>query len=159
VWRWSGSQIKPQTYLYHHFGGKKQRRVELTFNWETGIVTNTVDNDPWSMAVPDDALDKLIYQFSIMLDLQNNPGELIYPVADGGHLKIYHFEIVGEETVQTPMGTYKAVKINRIGGKRPTTIWCAKELDYMAVRIEQEEDSGVKLKMILRDLEWKGPPR
>ncbi|KAF0191419.1 MAG: isoprenoid biosynthesis protein [Gammaproteobacteria bacterium] len=157
TWRWTGSRIKPQTYLYHHFGGKKQRRVELAFDWQNGIVTNTVDNDPWTMKIPENTLDKLVYQFSIMIDLQNNRSELIYPVADGGELKTYHFEIVGEETLQTPMGVFKATRINRIGGKRPTTIWCAKELDYMAVRIEQTEDNGTQLLMQLRDLEWHAP--
>lgn len=157
VWQWNGSRIIPQTYLYHHFGGKKERRVELNFDWQRGTVTNIVDNDPWTMKIPEGTLDKLIYQFAITLDLGNKPRELIYPVADGGELKTYHFNVLGEETLRTPMGTFRAVKIHRVGGKRPTTIWAAKELDYLGVRIEQQEDNGGRLLMELRTLEWHGP--
>ena len=155
VWKWDGEHIKPLEYLYHHFGGKKERRVELSFDWKTHVVTNTIDNDPWRMQIPDDVLDKLVYQFSIMVDLQDHPKELIYPVADGGQLKTYELAVVGEEKLQTPLGKLATVKLTRVGGAYPITIWCAKEFDYMPVRIEQLRDNGTRLRMLIRKIEWK----
>lgn len=156
-WLWDGKRIRPQEYLYHQYGGKKKRRVELTFDWQNKMVRNLVNNDPWTMEVPDDVLDKLVYQFAIMVDLRENPEELIYPVADGGKLKVYHLKVVGEERLQTPLGRLTTVKLTRIGGSRPTTLWCAKEYGYMPVRIEQVTDDGEELRMQIRKIEWHAP--
>lgn len=143
VWEFAGERPRPLHYEYHHTGRGEGRHVELDFNWRNGTVVNTVNDLPWSMSVPGSAQDKLLYQYTMMRDLQNGASELEYEVADGGELKTYRFERLGTETLKTPLGRLETVKLQRISGDRRTVIWCAPRYGYMPVRVEQHRDRKV----------------
>ena len=53
----------------------------------------------------------------------------------------YEFEIIGEERVYTSLGSYKTIKIHhrRYHKNKNITLWCAPELNYLPVKIIQEE--------------------
>ena len=94
------------------------------------------------MPVPQKTVDKLSYQISLMLKLAGKPEKhFSFHVADGGKLKEYQFEIMGEERVYTSLGSYKALKIQhqRYQKDKNITLWCAPELNYLPVKIIQEE--------------------
>jgi hypothetical protein len=146
-WSFDGTYIRPLEYVYNRYGGSKTRRVKLDFDWQRHTVTNTIDGDPWRMEIPDHTQDKLVYQLSIMYDLLNGKKELAYKIADGGKLKDYAFEIQGEETLNTELGRIKTVRIQRIGDKRDTTVWCAPQYSYLPVRLEQQDTDGSELTM------------
>lgn len=137
--------IQPQSYKYLQIQNNKTRRnVELDFDWKRREVINNHKhkNSKWSMSVPLQTVDKLSYQLSMMLMLHNNPAKhFSFPVADGGKLKQYHFEILDEERVYTSLGSYKALKIHhtRYNKEKDITLWCAPELNYLPVKIIQEE--------------------
>lgn len=150
-------RIHPLEYVYDRHGGSKTRRVKLVFDWTKGIVTNVIDGDPWRMEIPPDAHDKLSYQLAIMRDLQNGRKELSYAIADGGKLKNYSFDIIGEEQVDTAYGRLKALKIRRLDDKRATTIWCAPTMSYLPVRLEQQETDGSELSMHLQSVQGLSP--
>lgn len=153
AWILADGRPRPLKYQYHHTGRKQgERHVVLDFDWKKGIVTNRINDDPWTMKVPTGAQDKLLYQYTLMRDLQEGRKTLSYDIADGGELKNFRFERMGEETVATPLGRLQAVKLQRIRGSRRTVIWCATALDYLPVRIEQHKDSKV-LTMLIRELE------
>ncbi len=138
-------RIQPQNYNYLQIRNNKTRRnVELKFNWEAQEVTNhhVHKNSKWSMPVPHHTVDKLSYQLSLMLKLANKPDKhFSIPVADGGKLKQYQFEIIAEERVYTSLGSYRALKIQHKRYKKDKTItlWCTPELNYLPVKIIQEE--------------------
>lgn len=149
----AGNHIRTNEYVYNRHGGTKRRQVKLVFDWEKGVVTNVIDGDPWQMQVPPDAYDKLGYQLAIMQDLRNGRTKLEYNIADGGKLKNYVFEMLGEESVETVFGKMKAVKIRRQDDKRFTTIWCASALNYLPVRLEQQETDGSQLSMLIQSVQ------
>ena len=146
-WRFDGQHIIPLEYVYNRHGGNKTRHVKLDFDWQHLTVTNTIDGDPWRMDIPPHAQDKLVYQLSIMVDLMNGKKDLEYKIADGGKLKDYSFEIQGTEMLNTPLGKIKAVRIQRIGDRRDTTVWCAPQFAYLPIRLEQQDTDGANLTM------------
>jgi hypothetical protein len=149
-------QVVPQEYQYHHKVFGKRRDATLNFDWPNTRVTNDVDNKPWQMDIPAGTLDKLGYQMQIRLDLPSGKTKLSYPVADGGSLKQYDFEVLGTESVDTPAGTFEAIKVQRDRGedaKRETYIWFAPELDYMIVKLYQIESDGKKAQLLLKKVE------
>jgi len=147
TWRFDGNQLRPLEYVYDRYGGSKTRRVKLVFDWQHQTVTNTIDGESWRMEIPANAQDKLVYQLSIMYDLLNGKKELDYKIADGGKLKDYTFDIQGEEVLNTDLGRLKTIRIQRIGDKRDTTVWCAPQLSYLPVRLEQQDIDGSELAM------------
>lgn len=150
-------RIRPQEYVYDRHGGNKTRRVKLVFDWTKGIVTNVIDGDPWRMEVPPNAHDKLSYQLAIMRDLQNGRKTPQYTIADGGKLKTYSFDIVGEEQIDTAFGRLKTLKIRRLDDRRYTTIWCAPTINYLPVRLEQQETDGSHMSMHLQSVQGLSP--
>ena len=126
--------------LHGRSGGKESRNVQLDFDWTTNQVVNTVNGQPWSMALEHGTQDKLLYQLSIMQDLHTSKTSLHYPIADGGKLKYYDIEIVGKERIHIELGTFDAVRLRHIKGRRKTTMWCAEQLGYLPIRIEQQKN-------------------
>jgi len=160
-WIYADNNIRPIHYLYNR-SGKRKRHVELNFDWEKKIVTNTINSDPWTMAITDTTLDKLLYQLKMMFDLQKQVKNLDYAIADGGKLKNYHFELLGEETIKLPLGSIKTVKLRKQNSKRTTTVWCAKEYSYLPIRIEHIDKDGRKLKteaVKINGLPFKSSPK
>jgi hypothetical protein len=153
LWTLTDGRPRPLKYQYLHTGRKEgERRAVLDFDWKKGVVTNRINNDPWTMKVPTGAQDKLLYQYTLMLDLQEGKKILSYDIADGGELKNFRFERLGTETIETPLGRLQAVKLQRIRGSRRTVIWCAAAYDYLPVRIEQYKDGKV-LTMVVKEVE------
>ena len=154
-WRLHGDTIRPDHYRYHRFGGKKERRVELSFNWESREVVNDVGGDRWTMEIPDGTLDKLLYQVAIMRDLKRGERAMNYAIADGGTLKRYHLKVTGEESLETPLGVLRTLRIERTkeSSSKTTRLWCAPELGFLPVRIEQVKKEGETLRMTIEALE------
>ena len=152
IWTYANNRPRPSQYVYRRDGGRKERHVKLNFDWQEGVVTNTINDDPWQMHIPPDAQDKLLYQLTLMIDLKAGKQNLHYEIADGGTLKDYEFVILGQEKIDSPMGELDTVKLERVNDVRHTTIWCAKSLDYLPVRIEQVEKDNSRLALLIHDV-------
>lgn len=143
-WQLDSPRLVPMDYYYDHSGGKKERKVNIAFDWENNRITNSIDGSSWKMPASPQILDKLLYQLAIMYDLQAGKESLRYTVADGGKTKIYNFEFLGEETINTPLGKLETVKLQRHkpNSRRKSTLWCAKDLQYLPVKVENVEKDG-----------------
>ncbi|GMR07989.1 MAG: hypothetical protein BMS9Abin26_0994 [Gammaproteobacteria bacterium] len=155
---YDGGIIVPRQYHYQHTGKKKDRQVKIKFDWDVLKATNIIGSKPWSMPVVKGTQDKLVYLISMMQDLMDNHRQFQYRVADGGKLKTYRFKILGKEKVTTPIGEFSAIKIKRIrkDNKRSTLIWCADQLHYLPIKIEQRKKDGTPYTMLLEQLSGLG---
>ncbi|HEY9198304.1 MAG TPA: DUF3108 domain-containing protein [Gammaproteobacteria bacterium] len=154
-------RIRPLEYRFDHTGSKKERHALLNFDWQAQKVSNTVEDHTWEMEIPGDALDKLVVQLAVMMDLNNGKRKLVYAIADGGKLKEYQFAVVGEENVKVPAGEFATVKIQRLrkDNDRTTHFWCAPALGHLPVRIEQiEHEDGVTFLSELKRTSLGGQP-
>jgi len=157
-------KIQPEKYIYKRTGMGKNRDADLTFNWQEGKVLNLVEGVPWKMEVPPGTLDKLVYQLQMRIDLIQNPPtpesdsvrELHYVVADGGRLKDYYFSVLGNETIDTPLGEINALKLQRVreSRKRETLIWLDPQREFLVVKLEQQEKKDHRLLMEITSLEF-----
>jgi len=138
-------QIQPELYTYQQLrNGKKRRDVELRFDWLRKEVSNNHKhkNSKWDLPIPEQTIDKLSYQLALMLKLANEPDKhFSFHIADGGKLKEYNFEVLSEERVYTSLGSYKTIKIQhqRYKKGKNITLWCAPDLNFLPVKIIQEE--------------------
>lgn len=148
-WQFFQNQPRPLKYTFFNNGGKKKRNVKLDFDWRKNRVINTINGEPWLMPLELGTSDKLLYQLRIMQDLPTIATSLRYPVADGGKLKYYEIEILGQERIRTPLGVFTTLRLRHIKGKRTTTMWCAQELQYLPVRIEQRKGNNSPVTAVL----------
>jgi Protein of unknown function (DUF3108) len=66
-------------------------------------------------------------------------------VTDGRRLKEYRYRIVGEETIKTVLGEYKAIHIEKVRGpedKRSFEFWVAIDHNYLPVQVRFTDKKG-----------------
>lgn len=148
-------QIKADQYSYNHsiFGSKRSRQIEV--NRQNKLITyrdkkKSVDD----IAYVENILDPLSYQLQIRLDLMAHDGEidmLSYQVLDKGRVRTFEFRKLGEETIDTALGRINTVVIERYRNskKKRTTIWLAKDWDYMLVKLRHEKDGKTSDEMTI----------
>ena len=150
-----GDLLKPAYYSYKRSGYKKKRDVSIEFNRETNKIKNTINDDFWHMPLEPDVLDKLLYQLAIMRDLQDGRTPVSYRIADGGGIKTYSFEKLGEEVVETPLGSFNTIKMlrHKPGSSRKSVFWCAPDLEFLQVKVEHTEKDGSKTVAVIKSLQ------
>jgi len=148
-WIIHNNRLRPLIYTYDRTKSAftKERHIKMRFDWEKSRVITSVNDDPWSLNIPEGTIDKLLYHLAVVYDLKNDQAILEYDVADGGKMRQYRFERLGHETLTTELGQFDTIKL-KLPGKRDTFIWCAPALDYLPVKLEQSEKRGTLLMRI-----------
>lgn len=148
-----GARIVPMDYGYHLKGwAVTERTARLSFNHQTGTVLNNVQNQPWQMKVPEQVQDKLSLILQVRLALMEGKTHLQFPVADGGLLKTYSFEVIREEFIHTGRERLETLVIRKSkqpDDRRPATLWLDKNRQLMLVKLVQEEESGDRYEIFL----------
>jgi hypothetical protein len=155
TWTMVDNKIQPRHYLYQRSGGKKDKYLKLDFNWQSQQLSIDDKNYPWQLALEPHTLDKLVYQLALMMDLDKGKNQYNYRIADGGKIKTYTIDVINEETVTTPLGKIKTIKLKRLRdetSKRQTVLWCAPALNYLPVKLEHTEKDGTVFTANLRRL-------
>ena len=137
-------RIRPNRYHYLQDNGKRKKQTELEFDWADGQVWTESEGKRWAQSLPPDAHDKYSQQLALRLDLARGERRISFPVADGGKIKTYHYQVVGEAYVELPYGRLKCLQVKRSKEHSPPdyVIWVAPELNYLPVKIERTRSSG-----------------
>jgi len=137
-------EIKPILYNYIHEGSKKNRNQAITFDWKNKKAKTILKGHKNNISISDDAIDNFSLQLRIMNDLNDGKLQLAYNIINKGKLKSYKFEMLGKETIDTPLGELNTTKIKRTrkNGKRTTIMWLSPELHYLPVKIQHLEKDG-----------------
>lgn len=159
LWIWKDQTAIPLEYSYVNSSEDKRRDVKLIFNWEQYKVTNIINGDPWTMDLVPRIQDKLLYQFSLMLELQKGAKQFTFYVADGGKMKNYSGRVIDEEVVATDLGKFHTVVVLREHDGKTTKFWCAKDMHFLPVQIERTNKNGSTVTARLYDIQGMKVPR
>jgi len=138
--RWEADGIQPLAYHYDQRTGK-EKEVRLDFDYDEGVIRETLRDREWSLEAG--AQDLVSAQFAVMRGIAAGQTEFRFPVVDEKGSEIHRYRMVGFEERETPAGTYRTVRVERIRdsrGKRRTVFWLAPEFGYLPVAVEQRKD-------------------
>ena len=154
-----GQGFRPIVYNYDRYGENASRKVQVSFDWENGVVLNTAQDHTWRMSVPPDTLDKLNYLLALMRDLASGKRNMRYTIADGGRLKTYEMRAAGTETLETALGTLKTLKVRRLRDQDEdeAMLWCASSLGFLPVKLEHRDRDGRLVSMHIESIEGMPP--
>ena len=133
-------------------GGKKTKKsTSILFDWTKRIAVHTKKGQSHNVALGDEALDPFAVELAMMRDLKKSHQLPTYSIVDSDKIVPYKFEILGEESVTTPAGTFTTLKIKREreNKKRTTYIWAAPKLGYLPVKVEHVEKDGSSFSSVL----------
>jgi len=142
--------ITPSQYVITKNKRGKIDKVTIDFDWKEKTVTNSYlkKTEP----LKENTHDLLSLQLNIMQDLQRNKKSMLYQVATKKHNRSYNLKVEKEELLETPMGEYKTIKLTASSpeGKSQFIFWCAKDFEFLPIKIQKINDRGDKVSFILR---------
>jgi hypothetical protein len=155
-WLKSGDRLMPLTFRRKQHVAFSNRSYEAHFDWTAKRAWGRARDREWQVANLDgDTLDRLLVNLALVRDLRCGRQELIYKVLEKGDLDTWRFNRRGKTTVTTPHGEFQTVKIakHHDNPQRESLTWHAPALDWIAVRIEHQDDVDEdRFSMVLRSL-------
>jgi Protein of unknown function (DUF3108) len=134
--------IRPLHYQYlHRKSRNRERKIELQFDWDKKTVQSIHENKIFEL--PDNTQDFMTFQLHLMRHLQSQQTPLTIPIATRKAVTNYPMQIRGEEKLEVPAGEYTALKLDsQEADKDRYTLWFAKSLDYLPIKIEKIDKDG-----------------
>jgi hypothetical protein len=144
------SGVKPISYhAIDTITGDPEERIR--FDWTTNQASGTVGDQEVLLQLDGVSHDNVSIQYQLMHDLLNGGPRETYVLFDVDKMRVADVRNVGTKTVKTKAGSYEVVGIQhqKEGSARITTLWCARELDYLPVIIEQHRLGKLKFRATL----------
>ncbi len=147
--------VRPARYERRVETPKKKKTVQLRFDWSASQIQARDNQEQTTLPLSPGVVDPLSLNLRVMWDLQRGHLSPEYALVDETELKTYQIKNEGEENLDTPLGTLRAVRISQSkpGKTRITTFWFAPDLHYLPVRVVQEKDGKELLRMEIRAIE------
>ena len=139
-----GTAIVPKSYVYQGTGLINRRR-EVHFTPGSDTIRSLYKEQWYDLPYKEGTLDRMSQQEQVRLFLLNDPTpreDINITVADGKRVKDYQLRYVGEETIDTPMGSLETLHFERVHDDpdRKSDTWVAPSLDYLMVKTVHVED-------------------
>lgn len=158
---WNDSQIVPLHYRYVQTGIGATSE-EVFFDWNNALAISQSGAESWEIALDTGVLDKLSFSEQIGQDIADRGlSEFQYNIVDEDKTDEHLYRISTEEVLSTPIGQLNTVKIERVraaDSRRRTTVWLAKDWNYLLVRFEQVSGSGTETQLLLESATMAGSP-
>ena len=119
------------------------RHEEQTFLWSENKVVYKKKGEVTEVFVPAHAYDTITHRLQLKRDLVEGKFVFEYVVINRGKKQLYKYRKVGEETIETPLGSIETIVLSRKrdNKNRHTTLWFAKNWTYFLVKSEQIENN------------------
>lgn len=152
-------QIRSQDYSVTREGGDDDDNYTLRFDWGNQLVTTNTDAP---RELPTEGVDRTVMELALRQQLARHldakaevlpSTPFIFLMVEDDEIKPYRFQVTGKETLTTPIGTFEAIKVERINSKRRQfRLWMAPELDYLPIRLERQKKDKPIISMQIRAL-------
>ena len=139
--------------------------TNIRFDWTTNRASGTVGEDPVDLQLDGLSHDNVSIQYELMYDLLNGKPDDTYVLFDVDKMRVANVRNIGTKSfktkikvwdltqcaIKTSAGRYEAVGIQhqKEGSSRVTTLWCAAELGYLPVVIEQHRKGKLNFRATL----------
>lgn len=140
--------VLPMRYSSNDTLSRDKTRADVTFDWSTGAISGTVNDEAIETIVEDITHDRVSIQYELMYDMMNGGASGTYTMFDIDRLKTINVTLIGSKKIKVPFGRFNAVGVQHqtVGSSRVTTLWCVEELDYLPVIIEQHRKGKLKMR-------------
>ena len=150
---------RPLSYSFDDGTKRTNRDVSLRFDWKSGRVRGTAEDEPVDVATVEGLQDAASMQALVLALLRagREPGTIAMIEKD--KVKYYRFTLLRNEKLATAIGEVETVvyRSAREGSKRETLTWYAPKLGYAAVQAEQRVDGKRGFQTYIRRYEGDAP--
>jgi hypothetical protein len=147
-------EILPSSYDFEDGSRKGDDNYSITFDSAAGEIRVTGPEVAKTLPFEPDLLDLGSIQVALMRDLASCNMPAAYRVVDDDGIKVYGYERLDDEEIETGIGAVTAVRLvqQREDSSRRVIIWLAPAYAFVPVRIEQIRDGETRSVMALESL-------
>lgn len=142
-------------HFEHHRGSDPAKLIVADFDWNKPAVTHKYDGKSETESLATGTQDRLSQLYQFMFQPPQAP-QVEFHTSTGRKLNLYRYRIVGEEAVNTPLGTLQTLHISKQRNRDEDglDLWLAKSRHYFPVHIVIDEKDGGKLEQKLESLSF-----
>lgn len=135
--------LRPESFLMRRTRRGQTEAAQARFDWQGGSLAYGTAQAPKSAPLPAGSHDfmSFIYQHAI---LPPAAGRFRVSITSGSRFEVYDVEVAAEESIETPLGTLRALPVKQVPrpGSESIQIWLASEYRYLPVRIRHFDRDG-----------------
>jgi len=155
IFKWVNEEPVSNQYKYSEEGlNHLQRKIEFSANGENAkytISTPNADEKIVTLKLTQPGFDNLNSSLVLRKNILDGKTDISLAVVDGPKPSAQHYQMIGDESIVTPVGTFNTIHLKRIrDSNRTTDIWLAPELDYAMVKLVQAEPNGDTINLQLK---------
>jgi hypothetical protein len=150
-------KVIPLEYRSIHKGSEENRNEHYRYDWKRKLAYVDYRGEQKTLRIPNGTLDTFSLQLALMQNADKGAKKINYSVISRGKLKTYTCTNLGREAIETPLGRFEAVVLQRRPNDEKNTTyttWHAPRLHYLPVKIENRENGDVVLSLLLEAVEW-----
>ena len=132
-------QLIPVSYSMRRTGYRDESEY-IAFDWVQSVATITTAEQLQSVTIEDTTFDKLSHQLNIAKNIKNNTNQISFNIIDGSRIQEYRYVVLGHEDIETPLGRFPSIKIERTLPKntsRSVVFWLSSEWEGVLLKINQ----------------------
>lgn len=147
----SSSGVVPERYSSVDTITKDQKAMDFRFDWRKNQVAGTIGDQNYVIPLDGRVHDRVSIQFELMLKLMNASPADRYVMLNEEELRPIVVSNIGRKRVKVPFGSFDVVGIQHRteDSSRLTTLWCAEELGFLPVIIEQHKNGKLRVRAVL----------
>ena len=152
---WNNCQPRSHHYVHEFRGFGRRRNYDMQFSWDPPRVDSQYKGKQHQFGIEEDTLDELTLLLRARCVLSKGDKEFNATTAYGKKIRKHHMQVVGRETLDTPVGDVDCLVIEKKrdnDSDRRTLFWVAPSLNYMLVKAKHIENRALFGELILRDL-------
>ena len=136
--------IVPDTYRHDRSIMRNTRKESMAVDHTGMRILSSRKGEQSELDFEPGQLGPLSHQLELARDLRGGVEDLSYAVIIRGSVRDYRYQRLGEESMNTALGTLRVVKLERVrdDSDRETLLWLAPELNYQPVLLRQIEDGS-----------------
>ena len=146
--------LRSQTYELIDTIRSKPRKSRANFDWEDSLITGHYKDRAIKLPLTGNFIDKASLQIAIIMDTRRGIDQSEYHILDKDKIQVVQVNRNSSAMINVPFGKFEAIEINRSSpdSNRTNTLWLAPELDYIPVKITQEENGKIVFSASLSQL-------
>ncbi len=156
---WNSEAPKPSYYEYKHTGiGGRTRSID--FDWDQSIAIATVKTEVSELPLENRVLDEISMYSFIRQKLQAGIKDIYFDVISGSVIEEYHYQVIAEEVIETPLGPFNSLRVERIrqNSERKTQLWFATNHEMLMIKLYQRDPGGDEFEITMNNAHLNGTP-
>lgn len=150
TFRWNNGKVESIRYDYKQDATFKSTTKRIDFDHAAKQAHSRDGKSTFDYAIPPDALDRTNLTLVLGAAAAGGQRDLTLPVAGRDHVEPQHFVAKGEETLQVPAGSFKALRFERDDMPGKARSWYTPSVGILPLRFEKAQGDGSVIALELK---------